>query len=110
MTINNFSKEFESYFLQSVISYDFRIERFVCTKFCEEAKFQNLGKSFAKFAKLFVKNNFCRKSPDFVAKLQDLSIFNGKNLLQIEFQVLLLSINCSDFYFNFKALNIQTKL
>ena len=91
MRINNFSKGFESYFLQSVISYIFRVERFVCTKFCEEAKLQKSGKSFAKFKKLFVKNNFCRKSRDFVAKLQDLSACNGKNLLQIEFLVCLVA-------------------
>ena len=58
MRINNLSKQFESYLLHSIISYTFGVESFVGTKSCGEEKLQNLRKNFAKFAKLFVKNNF----------------------------------------------------
>ena len=75
MRINNFSKEFEPYFLHSVISYTFRVESFVSTKFCEEAKLQNLGKNFGKFPKFFVKNNFRHKSKNRTTRL---TYFQGK--------------------------------
>ena len=58
MRINNLSEGFESYFLHSVISNTFGVEGFVGTKSCGEVKLQNLRETFAKFAKLFMKNNF----------------------------------------------------
>ena len=77
MRINNLSEGFESYFLHSVISNTFGVEGFVGTKSCGEVKLQNLRETFAKFAKLFVKNNFF--VTNLATRLQDF-IFNGKKL------------------------------
>ena len=69
MRINNLSEGFESYFLHSVISNTFGVEGFVGTKSCAEVKLQNVRKTFAKFAKLLVKNNFCHKSRNKTSRL-----------------------------------------